>query len=239
MARDVVVTGVGALTPLGGTAAETWERLCAGDCGLGPVTRFDPAAADLRAGLAGEVSRDPAAHPAVDERRMARFAQLAVPATAEALTDAGVGDALADDAGAELPWNPDRVGVCLASGLGGQSETAALGGERPSPSHAVATLTNMAAGHLGVLLGVRGPTRSPATACAAGAHAVADAVRDVAAGRADVMLAGGSEAPVSPVGLGQFDAMRALSTVADPADASRPFDADRNGFVASEGAGVL
>lgn len=232
--RDVVVTGLGALTPLGSDAERTWTALTRGESGIAALSRFDPAEANCSSSVAGEVSFDPAAHDGVDERRTGRYAALAVAAGREAFADAGL-----DPDGSA--WRPERVGVSVGSGMGGFPEVErAVDGGRVSPYFAVTHLPNLAAGHLGELVGAEGPTRAPATACAAGTHAVGGAFRDVRAGRADVVLAGGAEAPLSPHGVRGFDAMRALSTrTDDPAAASRPFDADRDGFVVSEGAAVL
>ncbi|MFB6303094.1 MAG: beta-ketoacyl synthase [Haloferacaceae archaeon] len=232
--RDPVVTGVGALTPLGPDAERTWAALVRGERGVGELTRFDPAATDLASTIAGEVAFEPAAHEDVDERRTGRYAALAVAAGREALADA----ALDPDGSA---WRPERVGMSVGSGMGGFPEAErAIDGGRANPSFALTHLPNLAAGHLGELVGAEGPTRAPATACAAGTHAVGEALRDVRAGRADVVLAGGTDAPLSPHGVRAFDAMRALSTrTDDPPAASRPFDADRDGFAIAEGAAVL
>lgn len=232
--RDAVVTGVGALTPLGPDADRTWEALVGGRSGVGELSRFDPAAANLSSTVAGEVTFDPDDHDGVDERRMGRYAQLAVAAGRAALSDAAL-----DPAGGA--WDAERAGVSVGSGMGGFPEAErTITGDRVSPSFALTHLPNLAGGHLGELVGAEGPTRAPATACAAGTHAVGAALRDVRAGRADVVLAGGTDAALSPHGVRAFDAMRALSTrTDDPAGASRPFDADRDGFVVAEGAAVL
>lgn len=233
-ARDAVVTGVGALTPLGASAARTWTALSRGESGVAALSRFDPAAAALSSTVAGEVDADPGDHDAVDERRTGRYAGFAVAAGSQALADADL-----DPDGSA--WRADRVGVSVGTGMAGFPEIErAAGGGRVSPSFPVTHLANLAAGHLAELIGAEGPIRAPATACAAGTHAVGEALRDVRAGRADVVVAGGTETPLSPAGVGGFDAMRALSTRNDdPPAASRPFDADRDGFVIAEGAGVL
>jgi 3-oxoacyl-[acyl-carrier-protein] synthase II len=156
-------------------------------------------------------------------------------ATTEAVADAGL-----DGNGDALPTAADRVGTSVGTALGGQSAVEESVGERPSPRLLVSSLSNLAAGHVAGTFDARGPQRTPATACAAGLDAVATAARDVAAGRADVMLAGGTESAISPAGMGSFDAMRALSTRNDdPGAALRPFDADRDGFVLGEGAAML
>ncbi|MFB6280868.1 MAG: beta-ketoacyl synthase [Haloferacaceae archaeon] len=232
--RDAVVTGVGALTPLAPDADRTWAALLDGATGIAPISRFDPEAAGLSSTMAGEVAADPADRADVDGRRTGRYAGLAVAAGRAALADAG----LAPDGGA---WRPGAVGVSVGSGMGGFPEIErTVEADRVSPSFPVTHLPNLAAGHLAELVGAEGPIRAPATACAAGTHAVGEALRDVRAGRADAVLAGGAEAAISPHGVGGFDAMRALSTrTDDPAAASRPFDADRDGFVVAEGAAVL
>lgn len=233
MAREAVVTGVGALTPIGATAGETWNATLAGESGVSRIDRFDPGSADLRSRIAGEVAFDPSAHELIDERSMGRYAQLGVVAAAEALVDAGLDPR-------EKEWPAERAGVSVASGLGGFPEIEAAAGGRPAPRFAITALSNLAAGHVSATFDARGPNRSQSAACAAGAHAVGDAIDDIRTGRADVVIAGGAEAALSPLGVGGFDAMRALSTRNDgPEEASRPFDADRDGFVIAEGAGAL
>lgn len=229
---DVVVTGVGAVTSVGSDADTTWERVLAGESGAGEVTQFDPGETDLRTTIACEAAVDDDAVEGIDDRTMGRFTKFAMAATVEALDDAGL-DPEEDD------WHPERVGTSIATGLAGLPEIEAAVGERPSPRFLLTALANLAAGHVSIAVDARGPNRAPATACAAGTHATADAVTDVRAGRADVVVAGGAEAPISPLGVGGFEAMRALSSRADPATASRPFDADRDGFVLGEGSGVL
>lgn len=233
MPDHAVVTGVGSLTPLGTDAAETWQALLATKSGITQLSRFDPTDTNLRATLAGEVTGDLAAHPAVDPTTMGRYAQLAVVATIEALDDA----ALDPDTDG---WPATRAGVSIASGLGGIAEVeAAVTGARIKPQFTIRHLANLAAGHVSQHIDARGPTRTPATACAAGTHAIADALADIQAGRAEVMIAGGTEAPLTPTAMRGFDAMRALSTRDAPTAASCPFDADRDGFVMAEGAGML
>ena len=236
MSRDVVVTGLGLLTPLGESVEGTWNGLLEGASGAGPITRFDPEEAGLRASIACEVETDPAAvapDDRVDDRTMGRYAQFAVAATAEALADAGF------DA-ADPDWNAERVGTSIGSGLAGLAEIEAAADERPSPSFLVSALTNLAAGHVSMTIGAKGPNRAPGTACSAGTHAIAAAADDIRRGRADVVVAGGTDAAISPLGVGSFDAMRALSTrTDDPAATSRPFDSDRDGLVLSEGCGIV
>ena len=229
---EVVVTGIGAVTPLGERAYRTWESLLAGESGAGPITRFDPDEAGVRSRVACEVETDPD-DDRIDDRTMGRYAEFAVAAAGEAIADAGF-----DPAGPD--WEPDRVGTAIASALGGFPEIDDAAGTRPSPRFLITALSNLAAGHVSMCFDARGPHRAPATACAAGTHAIADAIDDIRHGRADVVLAGGAEAPISPLGVGSFDSMRALSTRNDdPAGASRPFDADRDGFVLGEGGAVL
>lgn len=233
MSRRVAVTGVGAVTPVGTTATETWTALCAGESGAGPIERFDPDAADLRARIACTVDAVP--DHGADERSTGRAADYALVAAREAIADAGFDPA---DPG----WEPDRVGTSVACALGGlpECETAARADRRPSPRFLLTYLPSLVSGQLSMAFDARGPARTQASACAAGAYALANAADDIRTGRADVVLAGGAEAAISPLGVGGFDAMRALSTRTDePAAASRPFDADRDGFVLGEGSGML
>lgn len=236
MGRDVVVTGLGLVTSLGETVDGTWAGLLDQRSGAEPITRFDPDEADVRAEIACEVSDAPAAVTSgdpIDDRTMGRYTQFAVAAAAEALDDAGFDPASPD-------WTPERAGTSIGSGLAGLSEIEAAAGARPPPSFLVTALTNLAAGHVSMYVGAKGPNRAPGTACSAGTHAVAAAANDIRQGRADIVVAGGTEATISPLGVGSFDAMRALSTrTDDPAAASRPFDADRDGLVLAEGSGIL
>ncbi|WP_323191383.1 beta-ketoacyl-[acyl-carrier-protein] synthase family protein [Halostella sp. PRR32] len=230
------MTGLGLVTAIGETADSTWAGLLDGTSGAGPITRFDPDEAGVRADIACEVGADSAAVESsdrIDDRTMGRYAQFAVVAAAEALEDAGF-----DPAGPD--WNPKRAGTSVGSGLAGLSEIEAATGDRPSPSFLVTALTNLAAGHVSMYVDAKGPNRAPGTACSAGTHAVAAAADDIRCGRADVVVAGGTDAAVSPLGVGSFDAMRALSTrTDDPGAASRPFDADRDGLVFAEGCGIV
>lgn len=233
MTREVVVTGLGAVTPLGTSVADAWEGVLAGESGAARIGRFDPDAAGLRSQIACETPFDPDDYDAVDSRRMGRYAQYAVVAAERALADAGL------ESGRD-GWPADRVGTSIATGFAGLAEVEATVGERPSPYFVPSMLGNLAAGHVSIRLDARGPTLAPAAACAAGTQALGTAADAVRAGRADVMLAGGTEASITPLGVGGFDAMRALSTRNDdPEAASRPFDADRDGFVIGDGAGVL
>lgn len=236
--HDVVVTGTGAVTPVGDDADETWSSVLARESGAGPVTHFDADEYEHCPDLACEVDLDPYDREGLDERSVGRYAALAVRATAEVLDEAGLDPA----AGAV---DCDRIGTSLGSGIGGMPEEEAgtldlHAGDRLSPWYTVSVLPNVAAGHVSIEFDARGPNRAQSTACAAGAHAIADAIDDIRLGRADAMIAGGTEAAICPTGLGGFGAMRALSTRTDePTAASRPFDADRDGFVVAEGAGVL
>ncbi len=234
MPQHAAVTGLGAVTPLGATVSDTWEALRATDSGITSLSRFDPAETGLRSSIAGEVTTDPTDRSVIDSRAMGRYAQFAVLAAQEALLDA----TLAPDRDA---WTAERVGVSIASGLGGFPEIeATITGDRVSPRFTIRYLSNLAAGHVSQTFDARGPNRAPATACAAGTHAIADALADIQTGRADIMIAGGAEAPLSPTAMRGFDAMRALSTNTEvPAQASRPFDAARDGFVMAEGAGIM
>ncbi len=236
--RRVVVTGVGLVSPLGIGTRETWEGLVAGRSGAGPITRFD--AADFTSRIACEVKDfDPLDYAdRRDARKMDRFIQYGLAASLFA----------AEDAGLEIPvGDPDRTGVIISSGIGGfetiEREHRKLlehGPRRISPFFVPAMVVNLAAGWVSIRLGAKGPNSAMATACSAGAHAVGEAFRLVRHGHADVMVAGGAEATITPMCIGGFASMKALSTRNDdPRRASRPFDRDRDGFVVGEGAGVL
>lgn len=236
--RRVVVTGVGLVSPLGIGTGPTWDALCAGRSGIGPITHFDPEGFASR--IAGEVRDfDPLEFISrKDVRKMDVFIQYAMAASTFALQDAGMD--------LEQPLGP-RAGVFIASGIGGfttiEREHRALlkGGPRKiSPFFIPSAIINLAAGQVSIRFGARGPNSATCTACSASAHAIGDAGEMVRRGTADVMIAGGSEASITPMGVGGFAAMRALSTRNDePQRASRPFDKDRDGFVVGEGSGVL
>ncbi len=238
MSRRVVVTGIGLVSSLGVGTAPTWQGLCEGRSGIGTITHFDPAQFASR--IAGEVKGfDPLQFLEKKEvRKVDVFIQFALAASQFAVDAA----ALKVDAG-----NATRVGVLIASGIGGFStierEHRALlegGPRRISPFFIPASIINLAAGHVSIRFGARGPNSATCTACSASAHAIGDAFEIIRRGDADAMIAGGSEAAITPMGVGGFAAMRALSTRNDePARASRPFDRDRDGFVIGEGAGVL
>jgi 3-oxoacyl-[acyl-carrier-protein] synthase II len=234
----VVVTGVGLLSPVGNGTRENWEALCAGRGGIGPITHFD--ASQHSARIAGEVKGfDPLRFlEKKDVKKVDVFIQYALAASQFAVDDARL---------AVTPDIADRVGVYIASGIGGFStierehkELLKGGPRRISPFFIPASIINLAAGQVSIRFGARGPNLATCTACTASAHSVGEAFEIIRRDDADVMIAGGSEAAITPMGVGGFAAMRALSTRNDdPARASRPFDQDRDGFVIGEGAGIL
>ena len=236
--KRVVVTGVGAITPIGNTAQRFWENALAGVSGAGPITRFDASRHDVR--FACELKDfDPS--PLGDRkelRKMDRFTQYGMAAALEAVADAGL---TIEGKAAE------RIGVLIGSGIGGietleqQKEVLQEKGPgRISPFFIPMMIVNMATGMISMRLGAKGPSNATVTACASGANAIGDAFRILSHGDADVMIAGGAEAPISPISVAGFASMKALSTRNDsPEGASRPFDADRDGFVIGEGAGVV
>jgi 3-oxoacyl-[acyl-carrier-protein] synthase II len=236
--RRVVVTGVGLVTALGTGTEETWKGLCDGRSGVGPISRFDTA--EFSTKIAAEVKDfDPLRwFDKKDLKKMDFFIYYAVAAADFAMKQSGL---VIDQ---ELS---ERVGVFIGSGIGGftviEREHKALleGGPRKiSPFFIPSSIINLAAGQVSIRFGARGPNSAPCTACSSGAHAVGDAFRVISRGDADAMICGGSEAAITPMGVGGFAAMRALSTRNDePQRASRPFDAKRDGFVVGEGAGVL
>ena len=236
--RRVVVTGVGLVSSLGIGTEDTWRGLLAGTSGIGPITRFDASEFSVR--VAGEIKGfDPLDFvPKKEIKKMDIFIQYAIAASTFAVADSGI---VIDSSNAE------RVGVYISSGIGGfttiEREHAALlkgGPRRISPFFVPSMIINLAAGHVSIRFGAKGPNSATATACSASAHAVGDAMKLIQRGAADAMIAGGSEAAITPMGVGGFAAMRALSTRNDePHRASRPFDKDRDGFVVGEGAGVI
>jgi 3-oxoacyl-[acyl-carrier-protein] synthase II len=238
LSRRVVVTGVGLVSPLGTGTDTNWAALCAGHSGIGPITRFD--ASQHSARIAGEVKGfDPLRFiEKKDIKKMDVFIQLAIAASQFAMDDASL--SITDDVA-------PRAGVFIASGIGGFStierEHKALlagGPRRISPFFIPAAIINLAAGQVSIRFGAKGPNSATCTACSASAHAIGDALEIIRRNDADVMIAGGSEAAITPMGVGGFAAMRALSTRNDdPSTASRPFDLDRDGFVMGEGAGVI
>ena len=235
--RRVVITGLGAVTPIGNTAADSWASAKAGKCGIAPITRFDTEGFKVK--LAAEV-KDLVVEDHLDKReakKMARFTQLALIAAAEAFADSGL-DMAKEDA--------DQCGVILSSGIGGldviESETRKAltkGFDRISPFFIPMVIPNMAAGRAAIQFGLKGLCSCVVTACAGGSNAVGDAFRHIRDGYGTVMLCGGAESCIAPLGIGGFSSMKALSTAQDPARASIPFDGERSGFVMGEGGGVL
>ena len=238
MKRRVVITGMGAVSPLGNSVAETWEGICQGKSGIAPITRFDCTAFDTK--IAGETKGfDPLPYVNKKElRRLDDFIIYALAAAEMAVAEAGLVTAGQD---------AERTGVIIGSGIGGlatiEKEKVAImeGGPRKmSPFTIPAVLANLAAGHVSIRFGAKGPINCTVTACAAGSCAIGDASRTIADGYAEVMIAGGAEAVVTPMCVAGFNAMRALSKRNDePQKASRPFDAERDGFVMGEGAGIV
>ncbi len=236
--RRVVVTGLGLICAVGNSTEETWRNLLAGKSGVGRITQFD--AAQFACQIAAEVKNfDPLNFIEKKElKKMGRFIHLAVAASDEALKCSHL---------KITPENAERVGVHIGSGIGGfdviEREHTNLinGGPRKiSPFFIPAAIINLAAGHVSMRYGAKGPNEATATACTTSAHSLGDSMRIIQHGDADVMIAGGTEAAITPMGVGGFAAMRALSTRNDdPEKASRPWDADRDGFVIGEGAGIL
>ncbi|MCY4620871.1 MAG: beta-ketoacyl-ACP synthase II [bacterium] len=234
--RRVVVTGMGAITPLGHTVEDTWKAALAGESGIGPITQFDPSGVQTK--FAGEVRGwDPElVIPRREARRLDRSAQLFICAAQQAMDESGL-DFVADTSDA------DRAGVIVGSGLGGMLSfdnhikvMLDRGASRISPLAVTMIIPNEAAGVASIRFNIRGPVTCVVTACAASANAIGDAAELIRRGAADVMLAGGAEATICEFGIGSFNSSKALSTRnEDPTRASRPFDADRDGFVMSEG----
>ena len=240
--RRVVVTGLGLVSPVGNTVAEGWANLVAGRSGIDLITKFDASAFACR--FAGEVKGFQIEDyiPAKEARHMDTFIHYGMAASIQAVQDAGLphGDALTED-------TAERIGCLVGSGIGGlplieqtQIEYAARGPRRISPFFVPASIINMISGHVSIKYGYTGPNMAIVTACTTGLHCIGEAGRLIEYGDADVMIAGGAESTVSPLGIGGFAAARALSTRnEDPKTASRPWDKDRDGFVLGEGAGVL
>ena len=243
----VVVTGMGAITPLGLDVESTWTRLLNGESGISPITHFD--AEDFRAQFAGTVKDFDAKQymTAKDARRYDEFMHYAVAATSMALKDAGFIDAISVDDVPVQNVDQERFGVILGSGIGGiqtiEDSCAMLrekGAKKVSPFIIPGSIANMAAGLVAIKHKLKGPNLATATACTTATHAIGLAARLIVYGDADVMIAGGSEKGSSPLGMAGFGAMHALSTRNDePTRASRPFDKDRDGFVLGDGAGVM
>ncbi len=236
--RRVVVTGLGAITPLGNSVPEFWANVTAGKSGIDTIKSFDPSQLPTR--FAGEVGNfDPSAVIGKkDARKMDRFAQFAFAAAKEAVADSSL---KVDDS------NRDAIGAIMGSGIGGlmtieqqHKVMLAQGADRLSPFFIPMLIGNIAPGLISIHLGVRGPTETTVSACASSNNAIGDAYRTIQMGEADAMICGGSEAPITPLAVAGFCAMRALSTRNDdPQRASRPFDKERDGFVMSEGGGAL
>jgi 3-oxoacyl-[acyl-carrier-protein] synthase II len=237
--RRVVVTGVGLVTALGSGTRKTWESLLAGRSGAGPITRFDASQFPTR--IAAEVKDfDPTLYvERKDLKKMDTFILYAIAASHDALEDAGLGVFEGEER--------DRAGVMIGSGIGGfstiEKEHEVLfrqGPRRVSPFFIPSCIINLASGQVSIRFGARGPNASPCTACSTGSHAIGDAFRLIQYGDADVMVAGGSEAAITPMAVAGFDALKALSTRNnEPERASRPFDRERDGFVLGDGAGIL
>ena len=235
--RRVVITGMGALTPLGLTARESWQAVKDGVCGIAPITQFDASAqkVKLAAEVKGFVPENYLGKP--EAKRMGRFTQMAVVAAREAVADAAF---TLEEAEA------DRCGVIVSSGIGGLSITEdehdrgkERGWDRVSPFYIPTGICNMAAGMVAIDTGFRGMCSCPVTACAGGTNAVGDAFHYIRDGYAEVMLCGGTESSLTPLAVGGFTSMKALCQNEDPARASIPFDTERSGFVMGEGAGIL
>lgn len=238
MKRRVVITGLGIVSPVGNDITTAWDNIVNGRSGIGRITHFDPSA--LTAQIAGEVKDFDVTKyiSAKETKQMDTFIHYGIAAGVQAWQDAGL--EITED-------NADRVGVIVGSGIGGlprieatQSDYLERGPRRISPFFVPGSLVNLVSGQLSIRLGLKGPSYAVVSACTTGLHSIGDAARLIEYGDADVMVAGGAEATISPLGIGGFAAMRALSTRNDdPTTASRPWDIDRDGFVMGEGAGVL
>jgi 3-oxoacyl-[acyl-carrier-protein] synthase II len=240
--RRVVVTGLGCISPVGNTVAESWANILAGKSGIDYITKFD--ASDFSCRFAGEVKgfEVESYMSSKEARTMDTFIHYGIAAAAQAVADSGLatGEALGEE-------EATRIGCNIGSGIGGlpmieatHAELTKRGPRRVSPFFVPASIINMISGHVSIKFGFKGPNISVVTACTTGLHAIGMSARMIEYGDADVMVAGGSEATISPLGLGGFAAARALSTRNDdPKTASRPWDKDRDGFVLGEGAGVV
>ena len=237
--RRVVITGLGLISPVGNTVEEGWQNILAGRSGIGLVTKFDTSTFPVR--IAGEVRNfDITSYiSAKDARRMDTFIHFGLAAGIQAVRDAGLDK--------EGSVDPERIGVSIGSGIGGlplieetKEEFIASGIRKVSPFFVPGSIINMISGNLSIVYGFKGPNLAIVTACTTGTHSIGEAARLIEYGDAEVMVAGGAESTVSPLGMGGFCAARALSTRNDdPTTASRPWDKDRDGFVLGEGAGVL
>jgi 3-oxoacyl-[acyl-carrier-protein] synthase II len=236
--RRVVITGLGCVSPIGNTVTESWEALLAGKSGIATITRFDATPFSTR--FAGEVKGFNVEDymPAKEARHMDRFIHYGMAAGIQAMQDCGL---------AVTEENAERIGVIVGSGIGGlpcieetHTELMNRGPRRISPFFVPASIINMISGHLSIKYGLKGPNLAIVTACTTGLHCIGAAGRLIQHGDADVMIAGGAESTISPLGIGGFASARALSARNDdPATASRPWDRDRDGFVLGEGAGVM
>lgn len=236
--RRVVVTGMGMITPLGIGVKESWDALLSGKSGIRRITQFD--ASQFPTQIAGEVEGfNPEDYIEIKEiKKMDRFIHLAIAASTMAMSDSGI---------KITEQNADRVGVLVGSGIGGlhtiehyHSVILTKGPRKITPFFIPMLVINLAAGQISIRFGAKGPNSAVSTACATGSHAIGDAFKIIQRGDADVMIAGGAESVITPLGIGGFCAMKALSTRNDaPEKASRPFDVDRDGFVMGEGAGIL
>ncbi|MBR6771075.1 MAG: beta-ketoacyl-ACP synthase II [Lachnospiraceae bacterium] len=237
MKKRVVITGLGAVTPIGNSVEEFWASIRAGKTGFGPITYFDTG--DYRCKLAAQVKDfDPGQH--MDKkaaRRMEQFCQFAVAAAGEALKDAKI--SMEEE-------NPYRVGCCIGSGIGSlqamereYDKLISKGPSRISPLMVPLMISNMAAGNVSIAFGLKGKNMDVVTACASGTNSVGEAFRSIQYGDADIMVAGGAESSITPLGVSGFTALTAVSLSQDPEKCSIPFDKDRNGFVMGEGAGIL
>ena len=238
MKRRVVITGLGIVSPVGNTIAQAWDNIVNGRSGITNITRFD--ASGFNSQIAGEVKDfDPTQYISAKEvKQMDTFIHYGIAASIDAWRDSGLDI---------NQVNAERIGVIVSSGIGGlnrieetQAEYLAKGPRRISPYFVPASLINLISGQVSIMLGLKGPSYAVVSACTTGLHSIGDAARLIEYGDSDVMIAGGAESTVSPLGIGGFAAMRALSTRNDdPATASRPWDIERDGFVLGEGAGVL
>ncbi|MEZ7910659.1 MAG: beta-ketoacyl-ACP synthase II [Propionivibrio sp.] len=236
--RRVVITGLGIISPVGNTVEQAWQNIVAGRSGIDRVTRFDASSFPVQ--IAGEVKNFNVADylPLKDARRMDTFIHYGMAAGIQAIKDAGL---------EAHPANAERIGVSIGSGIGGlpliettRDEFVASGVRKISPFFVPGSIINMVSGNLSIMYGYKGPNIALVSACSTGTHSIGDAARLIEYGDADIMIAGGAECTVSPLGLGGFCAARALSTRNDdPQTASRPWDKDRDGFVLGEGAGVM
>lgn len=245
--RTVVITGLGAVSPIGNNVGDVWNSVKTASCGIGQITRYDITGRKVT--LAGEV-KDFNPEDCIDRRdvrKMDLYSQYAVSAAVQAFRDAGIHEPEAEtEDAADEKGDRSRWGVIMASGIGGirtieeeQVKGMEKGFDRVSPFFIPKSISNMAAGHIAIRYGLHGNCTCVVTACASGGNAIGEAFRQIRDGYADLMLAGGAEAAITPLSMGGFTTLKALSQSADPARASIPFDAQRNGFVMGEGAGAL